>query len=122
MESSVVRITPISPPPPVRFEEFDGLTRILFTRRNKTCRANFQATGVDKMMAENWKRWKEERKAQDSSMVGYVLQAPLIHAKLNNQDIDEGEFTAKAAIEEILKETEFSDVRPAKMSVDDLLK
>jgi hypothetical protein len=29
---------------------------------------------------------------------------------------------AKAAIEETLKETEFSDVRPAKMSVDELLK
>lgn len=64
VESSVVRITPISPPPSVPFEEFDGLTRILFTRRNKTCRANFQASGVEKMMKGNWKSWKAEQKAQ----------------------------------------------------------
>ena len=32
VESSVVRIVPLDPPPPVRFEEVDGLTRILFTR------------------------------------------------------------------------------------------
>jgi 18S rRNA (adenine1779-N6/adenine1780-N6)-dimethyltransferase len=63
VESSVVRLTPISPPPPVRFEEFDGLTRILFTRRNKTCRANFQASNVDKMMRDNWIRWRKEKKA-----------------------------------------------------------
>ncbi|KAG8828435.1 Dimethyladenosine transferase [Serendipita sp. 401] len=103
VESSVVRITPLSPPPPVRFEEFDGLTRILFTRRNKTCRANFGASGVEKMMRDNWTQWK---KGQNASS-GVELE----------ESID-----AKAAIEEILQETGFSDARAAKMSVDDLLK
>ncbi|KAG8751459.1 Dimethyladenosine transferase [Serendipita sp. 396] len=103
VESSVVRITPLSPPPPVRFEEFDGLTRILFTRRNKTCRANFGASGVEKMMRDNWTQWK---KGQNASS-GMELE----------ESID-----AKAAIEEILQETGFSDARAAKMSVDDLLK
>ncbi|KAE9395944.1 rRNA adenine dimethylase [Gymnopus androsaceus JB14] len=46
VESSVVRIKPIYPPPSVRFEEFDGLNRIIFTRRNKTLRANFKAKGI----------------------------------------------------------------------------
>ncbi|KAH9958772.1 S-adenosyl-L-methionine-dependent methyltransferase [Russula dissimulans] len=36
VESSVVRVVPLDPPPPVRFEEFDGLTRILFSRPHKT--------------------------------------------------------------------------------------
>nr|ASF90277.1 hypothetical protein SPAR01865 [Bartheletia paradoxa] len=36
VESSVVRIVPRDPAPNVRFEEFDGLGRIIFTRRNKT--------------------------------------------------------------------------------------
>ncbi|KAG8814907.1 Dimethyladenosine transferase [Serendipita sp. 399] len=106
VESSVVRITPISPPPPVRFEEFDGLTRILFTRRNKTCRANFGASGVEKMMRDNWTQWKKEQNASSGM-------------ELNGQ---EGNIDTKAAIEEILQETGFSDARPAKMAVDDLLK
>jgi 18S rRNA (adenine1779-N6/adenine1780-N6)-dimethyltransferase len=72
VESSVVRITPLDPPPPVKFEEFDGLTRILFTRRNKTCRANFQATGVDKMMGENWKSWKASQKSQGMVSIASV--------------------------------------------------
>ena len=41
VDSSVVRIVPINPPPAVRFEEFDGLTRIVFSRRNKQLRACF---------------------------------------------------------------------------------
>ncbi|CAG7851100.1 Dimethyladenosine transferase; AltName: Full=18S rRNA (adenine(1779)-N(6)/adenine(1780)-N(6))-dimethyltransferase; AltName: Full=18S rRNA dimethylase; AltName: Full=S-adenosylmethionine-6-N', N'-adenosyl(rRNA) dimethyltransferase [Serendipita indica DSM 11827] len=107
VESSVVRITPLSPPPPVRFEEFDGLTRILFTRRNKTCRANFQASGVEKMMKDNWSQWKREQKAQGKT----------------SMDVDEEDtIDAKEAIEEILTKSGFSDARPAKMTVDDLLK
>ena len=60
VESSVVRIVPLDPPPPVRFEEFDGLTRILFTRRNKTVHANFQAKGVFEMLEQNYKTWCSE--------------------------------------------------------------
>lgn len=57
VESAVVRLVPKDPPPPVRFEEFDGLTRILFTRRNKTCHANMQAKGVYGLLEANWKVW-----------------------------------------------------------------
>ena len=60
VESSVVRIVPLDPPPPVKFEEFDGLTRLLFTRRNKTVHANFQAKGVYAMLEANWKTWCAE--------------------------------------------------------------
>jgi 18S rRNA (adenine1779-N6/adenine1780-N6)-dimethyltransferase len=60
VESSVVRIVPLDPPPPVRFEEFDGLTRILFTRRNKTAHANFQAKGVFEMLESNYRTWCSE--------------------------------------------------------------
>ena len=57
VESSVVRIVLLDPPPPVRFEEFDGLTRLLFSRRNKTVRANFQAKNVHSMLEANYKTW-----------------------------------------------------------------
>ena len=41
VESSVVRIEPRNPPPPVDFEEWDGLLRIAFVRKNKTLAASF---------------------------------------------------------------------------------
>lgn len=55
VESSVVRIVPLDPPPPVAFAEFDGLTRIAFSRKNKVIRANFQAKGVEQMLEANYK-------------------------------------------------------------------
>ena len=57
VESSVVRLVPLDPPPPVKFEEFDGMNRIVFSRPNKTVRANFRAKGVDKMLEQNRKTW-----------------------------------------------------------------
>jgi 18S rRNA (adenine1779-N6/adenine1780-N6)-dimethyltransferase len=57
VESSVIRLVPIDPPPPVRFEEFDGMNRIIFSRPNKTLRANFQAKGVQDMLEKNRRTW-----------------------------------------------------------------
>lgn len=61
VESSVVRIAPRDPPPPVKFEEFDGLTRVVFSRRNKTCHASFQAKGVFEMLEKNYRTWCAEQ-------------------------------------------------------------
>ena len=60
VESSVVRIVPKDPPPAVGFGEFDGLGRIVFTRRNKMVRANFGAKGVAAMLEANWRTWCAE--------------------------------------------------------------
>ena len=63
VESSVIRLVPIDPPPPVKFEEFDGLNRIIFSRPNKIFRANFQAKGVMKMLEENRATWLAQQEA-----------------------------------------------------------
>lgn len=60
VDSSVVRVVPRDPPPPIRFEEFDGLTRIVFSRRNKTIHGNFMAKGVVEMLEKNWRTWCAE--------------------------------------------------------------
>ncbi|KAF9791924.1 S-adenosyl-L-methionine-dependent methyltransferase [Thelephora terrestris] len=99
VESSVVRIVPIDPPPPVKFEEFDGLNRILFSRRNKITNACFLAKGVLEMLESNWRTWCSERD------------------KVIPEDAN-----VKAMVEEVLEETGFKEQRAAKMSVDDLLK
>lgn len=57
VESSVIRLVPLDPPPPVEFGEFDGLGRIIFSRRNKTVHGNFLAKGVMDMLEMNWKTW-----------------------------------------------------------------
>lgn len=53
VESSVVRLTPKSPPPPINFLEWDGLVRICFTRKNRTLSALFRTSAVIRMMSAN---------------------------------------------------------------------
>ena len=43
VDSSVVRIEPRRPPPPVHFGEWDGLVRLAFGRKNRTLGALFRA-------------------------------------------------------------------------------
>ncbi|KAE9409043.1 S-adenosyl-L-methionine-dependent methyltransferase [Gymnopus androsaceus JB14] len=99
VESSVVRVIPRDPPPPVRFEEFDGLGRIVFSRRNKTVHGNFMAKGVVEMLERNWRTWCSE----------------------TNQIIED-DVNMKAKVEKILDDTGNLENRAAKMDVDDLLK
>jgi len=46
VESSVVRIEPKNPPPAVNYQEWDGLTRICFTRKNKRLSSEFKQKKV----------------------------------------------------------------------------
>lgn len=55
VESSVVRLEPRNPAPPINFTEWDGLTRIAFLRKNKTLAAAFKHTSTMKMLDDNYK-------------------------------------------------------------------
>lgn len=57
VESSVVRIEPIYPRPEVSYEEWDGLLRIVFSRRNKTIRASFLTGKIMAMLERNYRTW-----------------------------------------------------------------
>ncbi|KAG7446511.1 rRNA adenine dimethylase [Guyanagaster necrorhizus] len=99
VESSVIRMVPLDPPPPVKFEEYDGLGRIIFSRRNKTIHGNFMAKGVVDMLEKNWRTWCSE-----------------------TDRIIEDNVDMKAKIDTVLEETGNTENRAAKMDVDDLLK
>ncbi|KAF8811899.1 rRNA adenine dimethylase [Phlegmacium glaucopus] len=99
VESSVIRLVPIDPPPPVKFEEFDGLNRIIFSRPNKTIRGNFQAKGVMKMLEQNRSTW----------------------IALQNKPIDDDR-SITTIVDDILAELGHAESRAAKMDIDDLLK
>lgn len=99
VESSVVRVEPFTPPPPVDFQEWDGLVRILFLRKNKTVVANFKTKSVLDMLEKNYKTY--------CSLHGVDMMEPL---------------NVKDMVEKILQQTELGDKRASKMDIDDYLK
>lgn len=56
VESNVVRLVPKSPRPQISYDEWDGLLRICFVRKNKTLRASFFGTSsVMDMLDSNYR-------------------------------------------------------------------
>ena len=55
VESSVVRIEPRNPPPPINFNEWDGFVRIAFLRKNRTLGACFRLTSVVELLEKNFR-------------------------------------------------------------------
>ena len=92
-----IRDRPIDVP----FNEFDGLLRICFTRKNKTLRSSFLHKTVIRMIEANYK----------------------IFRSLHNNDTNElkGDDQFKAVIEEVLNETDLSDKRASKTDLDQFL-
>lgn len=99
VESSVVKIEPIQPPPAIDFKEWDGLVRIAFGRKNKTMAANFKTSTVVDMCEKNYRTWC----AQNEHMI-------------------EADFDMKSMIVNILTELEMNETRAAKMDIDDFLR
>lgn len=57
VESSVVRIEPKNPRPHISYEEWDGLLRIIFVRRNRTVQAGFKGRAVMNLLERNYRTW-----------------------------------------------------------------
>lgn len=58
VESSVIRMVPKVPRPQINYEEWDGLLRIAFVRKNKTLRASFIGTpSIMNMLESNYRTW-----------------------------------------------------------------
>ncbi|KAL9640281.1 MAG: hypothetical protein Q9164_000377 [Protoblastenia rupestris] len=58
VESSVIRLVPKRPRPAISFEEWDGLLRIAFVRKNRTLRAGFLGTAtVLELLEGNYRTW-----------------------------------------------------------------
>ncbi|KAI9675609.1 MAG: Dimethyladenosine transferase [Caeruleum heppii] len=57
VESSVVRLEPKYPRPDISYDEWDGLLRIVFVRRNKTLAAGFRGKAVMGLVERNYRTW-----------------------------------------------------------------
>ncbi|KTG03884.1 hypothetical protein cypCar_00007754 [Cyprinus carpio] len=98
VESSVVRIEPKNPPPPINFQEWDGLVRIAFVRKNKTLSAAFKSAAVEQLLEKNYR----------------------IHCSVHNIEVQQ-DFSITQKIESILQESHFSNKRARSMDIDDFM-
>jgi 18S rRNA (adenine1779-N6/adenine1780-N6)-dimethyltransferase len=100
VESSVVRIEPHNPPPPVNFLEWDGFVRLCFQRKNKTLGAIFKQSSVEEVLHQNY----------------------LTNCAMKNLPAEKDIAYTKAAIARVLSEGGYADKRSAKLTQDDFLK
>nr|XP_027201725.1 probable dimethyladenosine transferase [Dermatophagoides pteronyssinus] len=99
VESSVIRLEPINPPPEINYKEWDGMLRICFLRKNKTLSNLFHQTSVMEMLRHNY----------------------LVHCSMKNIDIVGNEFNIKDKITSILTEINFQMKRARTMDIDEFL-
>lgn len=100
VESSVVRIKPFNPPPPINFVEWDGLLRLCFTRKNKTMSAIFKNSNVVDLVEKNYKTF----------------------CALHEVPLDKQLNITKDLMGEIVESVGLSATRASKMDTDDFLK
>lgn len=94
VESSVVRIEPKVPRPSISYEEWDGLLRIVFVRRNRTIRASFASKAILLLLEMNYKQFcsMNGRPIDDGSLQS-LFPAPEMEIhdeELAGEDLDEG--------------------------------
>jgi len=99
VESSVVKIVPVTPPPPINFVEWDGLVRLCFSRKNKTLGAIFKQSSVVTLMEQNYRTYCALNKMQAEA------------------DVD-----IKEKITRALDSHEYSDKRSSKLDLNDFLR
>ncbi|KAH8268383.1 hypothetical protein KR026_006061 [Drosophila bipectinata] len=96
VESSVVRLEPKNPPPPVNFTEWDGLTRIAFLRKNKTLAATFKVSSVIDMLEKNYKLYRSLRNEpveddfnMQDKVIGILEELNMATNRARSMDIDD---------------------------------
>eukprot|EP00967_Tisochrysis_lutea_P108251 scaffold167580_cov43-Tisochrysis_lutea.AAC.2 len=126
VDSSVVRIEPRNPPPPVDFVEWDGLVRLCFNRKNKTLGSVFRQKPLLQLLADNLKT----HRALHDAMTGGMQDAVSME---EDEAVDTGGLATRRKsgdllqevsdmVEQVLETTGFAEERTAKMDQDDFLK
>lgn len=100
VESSVVRIVPKNPPPPINFQEWDGLVRLCFGRKNKTLSASFKSKHVLGLLEKNYR-------------IVCTSSDPVIA-------VPQG-FDIKAHVMQVLDQDSYGERRANTMDLDDFL-
>ncbi|ODQ66327.1 putative dimethyladenosine transferase [Nadsonia fulvescens var. elongata DSM 6958] len=110
VESSVVRIEVKNPRPAVQFEEWDGLLRICFVRKNRTIAAGFKSSTVLAILEKNYKTWLSTQQNDGDEM--------MVEDGKGNNYLE----VVKGLIDRVLTETEMGEKRAGKLDETDFLK
>ena len=113
VDSSVIRIEPLNPPPPINFVEWDGLVRLCFNRKNKTLGAIFRQKAIVQLLYDNYKTYL--------SVCGGVSAAPSGTSPGGGAGHVEPSFVQQL-VEGVLSSTGLSEARSAKLDQDDFLR
>jgi 18S rRNA (adenine1779-N6/adenine1780-N6)-dimethyltransferase len=92
VESSVVRLVPKNPRPQISYEEWDGLLRVVFVRKNKTLRASFfGTTSVMDLLESNYRTFcaQNDIPVEDGPSEGTVDDAMEVDALGQADEEDE---------------------------------
>lgn len=108
VDSSVVRVEPRHPLPPITFSEWDGLLRLVFARKNKTIGANFSGKAVASLLRKHY--------MEDCAARGVTPNPPTIACST------EGVSAMEAKIQTILENSGFEKKRGRVLDEDDLLR
>ncbi|PAN04304.1 hypothetical protein PAHAL_1G056600 [Panicum hallii] len=143
VDSSVVRIEPRKPLPPVSFKEWDGLVRICFNRKNKTLGSIFKQKRVLELLEKNYKTMQSLQLTQDAEMGEEKMSADDVallanmvedlsmeagdekeddEMEMDDADMEgEGAASFKEKIMGILQQGDFAEKRGSKLSQVDFL-
>ena len=97
VESSVVRIVPKVPKPGISYEEWDGLLRVCFVRKNRTLRAGFLGTSkIMEGLEGRYRTWCAENNVPIEEGVGTKAGDEVLQNGGNEtMDIDHAEEETK---------------------------
>ncbi|OJJ45886.1 hypothetical protein ASPZODRAFT_68541 [Penicilliopsis zonata CBS 506.65] len=102
VESSVVRIEPKTDRPAISWDEWDGMLRICFVRKNKTLRASWMATKVRALIESNWMTWAAMHPEK-------VLESDIAFLQGQQTDDHDGDHEMKMDTEDQDQEQESDD-------------
>lgn len=121
VESSVVRIEPRNPPPPINFSEWDGLTRIAFLRKNKTLAASFKQTTVLETLQKNYQLHCSLHNVVSFPIGRRFLYGGGVAYSIYFQEMSV-DFDIKEKVTRILDDQGMSETRARSMDIDDFMK
>lgn len=118
VESSVVRIEPKYPPPPINFTEWDGLVRLCFMRKNKTLSAIFRIKHVINMLHENYKTFNKQKDQQKDDNAEESKE-PDLTAMMDHNEAKAAETTTQLSMKQLKKQAKLERQRNNNKEIDD---
>lgn len=123
VDSAVVEMYPVGPPPGLDLDEFNGLTRILFSKKNKTLGAIFKTRSLLNDLVSNIARLDEINRLHKPAQPHQYESSNLSHAAspIGNSPSVLTSVQLRERIAEALTEANLTDTRPNHMAIPDLL-